>query len=88
MKRTVEVYISTHYAGNLHQTFNLQLNLILEQGYKSYHYNLNYYFPQVNAIRFHFWKTIILHKNTKIIRRKGTQMEAFVNISYVKKHLT
>lgn len=53
MKRTVEMYINTHNTGDLHQTFNLQLNLTLEEGYKSYHYNLNY-FLKVNAIRFHF----------------------------------
>ena len=54
MKRRVKMYISTHNTGDLHQTFNLQLNLILEEGYESYHYNVNSYFLKVNAIRFHF----------------------------------
>lgn len=54
MKRTVKVCISTHNTGDLHQTFNLQLNVILEEGCKSYHYNVNSYFLKGKRIRFHF----------------------------------
>lgn len=42
-KRKVELYIVLHYTGNLHKTFNLWLNLILQEGYKSYHYNVSSY---------------------------------------------
>lgn len=36
----------------LHKTFRFGLKLILEEAYKSYHYNLSSYFLQVNGITF------------------------------------
>lgn len=41
-----------HYTGDLHRTFHLQLNLILEEGYKLYHSNVGSYVLQKNGIRF------------------------------------
>lgn len=42
-KRNIELYIALHYTGDLHKTFNLWLNLIPEEGYESYHYNVSPY---------------------------------------------